>query len=315
MRRQAMLIGLVATLAAGAVAVPNASAATTRTLSGTVACQNGKVAVGLWVESSAGGSKWSDTLTRRAGSAWIADYTATITTSTASTNVQLHVGCGGDSVTWWSNNQTVSRTVTGNSSVSALCKEAPGTGQRCRWWGNTVLVGMPFAGDWDRFGTTPPSSHGNDTASVKDWAVDIYQASGTKTYLRLYAPRGKTLTVRASSGNAGCTGVCSVGQNAKVDVLLNGTLLGWVNFGHLKSVPTTIGSATAQLGTLNLWPYDASFWQVSSASGVHTHFTMDNASGYSCYWPLAAKTTYPLGRMIGKLGATDAPGINSVCPY
>lgn len=292
-----------------------ASAATTRTIRGTVACENGNKVVGIWVQSSAGGSKWSDTLTLRPGASWVADYSVALATPTTSTDVELHIGCGGDQTTWWSTNLPQSPfKVTGNGEISALCKEAQGRGRRCNWWFNTVLVGMPFTGYWDRFGTSPPNSHGNETPnSVKDWATDIYATSGATNYLRLQAPLGKTLTVRLINGGS-CTGVCSVGVNAQIEVLLNGVSLGWVKYGHLKDVPATVGSNGAVLGKLNLWPWNDTYWRVGDDSGVHTHLSMYNTTGYSCYWPLASKTKYLDGRLIGKLGGTGASAVNSACP-
>ncbi len=299
-----------------AIALPS-SAATSRTVSGTVACQVGHHVTGVWVQSSNGGSGWAS-WTPRSGAAWLADYSYRITTNSSSTSVRLDVGCGGTRQNWWSTNLTASTTVSGNKHLSALCKEAKGRAKRCNWWGKTVLVGMPFTGYWDRYSLAHPSTHGD--ASWGDWAVDLYDPAGSSVHARLYAPKGRSLVVKTGSkavngqrDHRTCTGSCTVGRNAVADVYLDGTRLGIVNYGHLADVPSTFTSPTQKLGTLKQWPYHSSYWQVRTAGGVHTHFAMYNAKDYACWWPRTSGREYPTGRLIGKLGATGKTVKNAMC--
>lgn len=108
-----------------------ASAATTRTLSGTVACLNGHDVMGIWVHSSGGGSGWAPFWKTTGGSA--AFFRTTVTTSSSETNVRLSVGCGGTSGAWWSDNQTPYQKVAGSRIMNVRCSEEAGSGQRCSW--------------------------------------------------------------------------------------------------------------------------------------------------------------------------------------
>ncbi|WP_418059729.1 hypothetical protein [Pimelobacter simplex] len=134
-----LLAGLViAALTVLGLGVP-AEAATTRTVSGTVTCAKGGKVVGIWVQSSAGGSKWSDTLSRSSAFPSHASFTAKITSSAATTKIRLDIGCGGDARTWGSNNSTPSVSVGGSKKVAAVCNEASGRrAERCSWIPNPV---------------------------------------------------------------------------------------------------------------------------------------------------------------------------------
>ncbi len=126
------LVALVALSVIGILGAAPAHAATSRTVSGTVTCANGRTVVGVWVESTAGGSGWAN-FNRFAGKSSAAFFTKTITTSSSTTSVKLHVGCGGSSRAWWSNNRTSYLSVTKSRVVNARCWEASGTGNRCKF--------------------------------------------------------------------------------------------------------------------------------------------------------------------------------------
>lgn len=78
-----------------AAPLPVAHAATSVSFRGTVECQNGNSVVGIWVESSGGGSRFTDTLTRYPGNGSVAYYTVKLSSSATTPKISLHVGCGG----------------------------------------------------------------------------------------------------------------------------------------------------------------------------------------------------------------------------
>jgi surface antigen len=104
-RRAAFSIVAFATAVVGSVGLSNpAAAATAVRVHGTVECSGGKAVVGIWINSSGGGSKFAD-WTPYPGRPHVAVYSATVSTN-FSTNLRLDVGCGGSKATWGSNNKT-----------------------------------------------------------------------------------------------------------------------------------------------------------------------------------------------------------------
>lgn len=98
-----------------------ASAASAR-LYGTVTCPSGKAVVGVWVESSAGGSRWAP-WTAFPGVPHAAYYNVTLTTALPS-SVFLTVGCGGTPQKWATSNKTTKFTLSGSKVVNAGCNAA-----------------------------------------------------------------------------------------------------------------------------------------------------------------------------------------------
>jgi hypothetical protein len=97
-------IALLVTIACATAMQLPAQAASKVGIRGTVACPSGKVVVGVWVESSGGGSgfaAWS----AYPGARTIARFSRTFTTNLA-TNVHLNVGCGGKPSKWGSSSRT-----------------------------------------------------------------------------------------------------------------------------------------------------------------------------------------------------------------
>lgn len=97
-------------------------------VAGAVHCINGSQNVeGVWVNSSAGGSKWATWIwSGYTGSAnTYAAYTATLSvpwpSSSSSTSIQIRVGCGGTKQTWGSTNRTPSVNTTSSRLLSANC--------------------------------------------------------------------------------------------------------------------------------------------------------------------------------------------------
>lgn len=159
-----------------------AMAATTREVRGTVVCRGGHAVTGVWINSSAGGSKFAS-FNRFAGKPHAAYYKASVVTAAATTSIRLEVGCGGTTSSWWSKNLTAYATVSGTRTLSTRCSEAAGTAQRCTWppQGTTV--------------STNPGSPGNCT-----WGAQEQWKSRTGSYLRTSGDAGEWNTTAASYG-------------------------------------------------------------------------------------------------------------------
>ena len=126
-------------------AEPAAAATGTITVSGTVSCGIKRKIEGVWVESGGGGSGWASWQAMDSRHANIATYQAKIQNTTLPTNIRLHVGCGGSSSNWWSDNRTGSTSPAGGpltgstGNLDAVCNEGttqppPGDNERC-WYG------------------------------------------------------------------------------------------------------------------------------------------------------------------------------------
>ena len=99
-----------------------ASAAGTVTVRGTVVCNSGRPVVGVWVNSSGGGSGLSK-FTPMPGKSNVAWYTRTLSFSTAATALELRVGCGGSASSWTSKSIAASRTVATNFIHNTWCND------------------------------------------------------------------------------------------------------------------------------------------------------------------------------------------------
>lgn len=104
-----MLAGVVA-FAAGLVVQPGAAQAETAfRVRGTVICPNGKIVVGVTVQSTSGGGGPA-TVSRYPGAGVVARFSRIFPTNLPST-VFLDVGCGGTESAWASTNRTPSTSV------------------------------------------------------------------------------------------------------------------------------------------------------------------------------------------------------------
>jgi surface antigen len=146
---QRFLLALLAalTLVLG-VGVAPASATTSMTVRGTVICANGHDVVGVWVESSAGGSKFA-TWHAFGGHKNTAYYSTKIASRLSSTKITIRVGCGGSKASWWSDNGSPKITVAGNRTLNTRCEESAGKASRCAWpWkGETTTVNLGAPGN------------------------------------------------------------------------------------------------------------------------------------------------------------------------
>lgn len=290
-------LSLAVVLAAIGISAPPASAAPA-SLTGVVACQNGKKVVGVWVQYYGGGGVRA-TLSRTSAP-WLAKYTATITVPKS---IKLHIGCGGSASSWGSDNRTAFTSVSAARNLSAICREAAGApARRCRWWGSSLLVGMPFSGSINKYGfanVAPGSHRAYAGGGWGDWATDVYARAGTIVRARVYGPSAR-YTLKIDNIWSGCAG-----KRVMVGIYKRpSTKVGQVVYGHLAEVPAfTAGqkiSTGTVLGKLKLWPR-CPMWQVSTAGGVHTHLEVGTEPGKACYMPNMSTKSYPDTRMIGMI--------------
>ena len=171
---------------------------------------------------------------------------------------------------------------------------------------------MPFAGYWDKYGYSPPSSHPSDS---QDWATDIYAGSGTPVKVYAFAPSSVSLSLKVEYKGVGCNS--SSGTTVNVAIYWNGTKIGRSSFSHLYSVPSGIAtgktiSNETQLGVTHQFA-NTICYRVSGSNGVHTHFGAYNVTGRSCYAPLKSKTKYSAARWIGIVGVNNATHQHQAC--
>lgn len=98
------VLGLAAIAVCLLAAPLSASAATNMLIRGTVACSGGQPAVGVWIESSAGGSEWADDQSWQYSSSSpnrsYRYFEETVTSPSSRSTISLHVGCGGVPSKW-----------------------------------------------------------------------------------------------------------------------------------------------------------------------------------------------------------------------
>lgn len=94
-------------------------------MSGTVVCPSGAPVVGVWVQSTGGGSKFAARAPSKGGTT-MSIYSARVNSGA----VELHVGCGGTPAKWASDQWTPRITVSRSRSVNAICKGRAGTFRR-----------------------------------------------------------------------------------------------------------------------------------------------------------------------------------------
>lgn len=114
-----------------------ASATTAMVVRGTVRCSNSQPAVGVWIQAAEGGGWWPATSWQYPGAGGYRYFEQTITSSSSTRTVALHVGCGGTSKTWAKNLHSTNYTVSASGRVlnvactstaatnSVACKSAP----------------------------------------------------------------------------------------------------------------------------------------------------------------------------------------------
>lgn len=139
--------------------------------------------------------------------------------------------------------------------------------------------------------------------SLTDQLVN-YSAGGSPISAKVWA-------VQPTCGGGGSVG----GWSIFIDIYVNGSWEGWVSYGHLDQVSVSPGQVLANntvLGKLKWWPY-SSCYQVSTASGVHTHMEMYDSTHFACYinYNSGQYLTYPSG--LGFIGKTVYTSVQSPC--
>lgn len=113
-----------------------AGASSTITLRGGVSCGYHAV-TGVWIQSSRGGSGFAGWEKASPGG-WSAAFSKSVAVTSLPTTIQLHVGCGGTSSSWWSDNWTTGSSTSGSRTLNAVCNEGTtrppaGANTRCAW--------------------------------------------------------------------------------------------------------------------------------------------------------------------------------------
>lgn len=195
-----------------------------------------------------------------------------------------------------------------------------------------VIAYNGFSGWWDRYGLAHPSFHHRVECEPQysgfyttkqpcyygpgDWSVDFYNSSGTLVRHNGLA-QGGSLTARVWAIQPTCSaGPSAGGYTVFIDLYVNGQWQGWASHGHLNSVQVSAGqwiSPGQALGYLNLWPYSAGCWEVTSNSGVHTHYEEYNAYRYACYQNYSSGTWLSYPGSLGIVGRTVYTAPRSPC--
>jgi LasA protease len=276
-----------------------ASVTSTFTLSGTVTCARYGGVVGIWMKSSAGGSRWASfTPIPQTQSA---TYSAPVTFSGTSTAITLDVGCGGSSSRW---KATVSTPANGLSLTSDTIKDVvcspPSTGRStsCQWQNPVVRLSLPFgvgeswkaSGTHDWNGVPMP---GVITTSQKRSSIDFH---GGRT-----STGASTTTVRAAAdGIVHITG-CGL-------LMIDHGLNVWTSYYHINKSAGIVDGQRVTRGTA-LGTIGTTIPCGGSASGAHVHFTVWSISSgsepFSTTSPDNAAGAHLNGKCIGGWKVTD----------
>lgn len=221
----------------------SASAASSVTISGVVHCNTGAV-VGVWVQSSGGGSKFAN-WKPLATSALDSTYNATINTNLPS-SIQLHVGCGGKTSKWGSSNNSPNLSVSGSRTINAFCSGEGSCSFATKGATTNRNLGYPLQctegalNNWHAYTGYWPSWSGNAT----QWSTTAAQNGYTVTTV----PMAKSIVVfpGTTTNPAGHVAwVNSLTQNSAGAITLNVTE---ENYDGTASRPT---------GHIRNWSYPA----------------------------------------------------------
>jgi len=244
MRRVAAALAVVlgACLTSGLGASSAAMASTAITVQGAVSCADHAL-VGVWVQSSGGGSRFAGWGKSSSGG-YDGVFSTTITTALPTT-LQLHVGCGGSTATWWSDNWTPGKSVGGSVTLEALCNEgtrqpAGGANSRCAY---TTTGGEASAISWAE-GQMAHNPSGYYLKCLK-FAFDAYELSSSG-HTNLHA----MISPQPSSWN----------NTYPVQI--------WGHFNH-----GVTGGGTPPPGALV-------FWKASNGQVVDSHAAVSIGGGY-----------------------------------
>ncbi len=177
-------VGVIAACTALALVTAAPASAATVTVSGTVRCMTGAKVVGVWVQSTGGGSKFA-TRWAQPGAGSVSGYSAKVNSG----SVELHVGCGGETSEWDSDQWTPRARISSSRGLNALCSGRAGTFRRvtCAFPArpNSTVKPNGFVGGnctwyaaekWRGATARNPSWRGNalewnDNAAAERWTV------------------------------------------------------------------------------------------------------------------------------------------------
>jgi hypothetical protein len=168
-----------------------------------------------------------------------------------------------------------------------------------------ATVGMPFTGRWAADApiappyTNDPSYPAVDPANNGgDWATNLWAPEGTPIILHVTSPDGP-VTFEWVSSTASCDG-----QSSKMDVLVNGTHVGWIFFAHFQGGRGTNTADPQPFNGMTLG-YMHDFGAGGCNDGPHLHIEMsNNYSTYSCWTDNGQPgVTLSDGAAVGVLGS------------
>lgn len=155
-----LLLGPVAVLLGFASLGSVSAEAAPVTVSGTVLCPTGMPVVGVWVQSSGGGSRFAKREPATSVTA-MSVYSARVSSGA----VELHVGCGGTPAKWGSDQWTAAIRVTRSRSLNATCTGRVGTFRR-------VACAFPA-----RPNIAAPTTNGFAKGNCTQYAADKWRAA------------------------------------------------------------------------------------------------------------------------------------------
>ncbi|HEV3000435.1 MAG TPA: hypothetical protein VGW75_06820 [Solirubrobacteraceae bacterium] len=158
--------------------------------------------------------------------------------------------------------------------------------------------------------SSPQENPPHHTPFDGDWAVDVAGAVGRPVFARFSNVNG-ALALRVvghfepcASPNQGTAGV-----GLRVQVIIEGVVVGVVNYAHLAN-PHPAGEIAngQQIGTM------ASGSSTSCWSGPHVHMEPRNEKRYACFQATPLNSTIGAGTKLGVIGGEFAAGRNQLCP-
>jgi hypothetical protein len=172
----------------------------------------------------------------------------------------------------------------------------------------TAEIGAPFGGKWayNTFVNPPYTDQNSSHPAVHlisgggDFATDYYGTSGQPVKLHVNNASGSVTFSWASSST-------SCGTSTRVNVFVDGQLVGWIYIAHLVGAVTTGPISNGMvLGTVGNY---------SCAPGQHVHIEVKADTGnYACYQDYGQPgTTIGENVKFAGIGATGATGIRQAC--
>lgn len=183
-----------------------------------------------------------------------------------------------------------------------------------------VALFMPFD-DGGRTGLILPRNH--TPALLNGFSWDLHKGPGAAVRANMSSPDGtvalKVARIQSNSNGAG--------QRVLLDVRVNGTLVGQVQFGHLTRLQVSTSTPSFAPGriigylpsgtrpysgcadrTSDGWPYSSS-WRVCTPGGIHTHTDVQR----SCWASLPTYTVQSATTPIAMMSSALPIGHNAQC--